>query len=128
MNPYFSRQEGVAVLCLLGNVAMADELTMGEDELAGLIAQKLGFANPRDLHAMFEQLTLDSVISVISRMNYEKRKLVTCMLLLMVFHDGVLTEEEKDVYPEIVSQCNLIFDENISPQEANYIVSNWLNS
>lgn len=127
MNPFFSRQEGMAVLSILADIATADDLTMGEAGLMSLICEKFGLANQRDLDAVNE-LSPSQVIPVISRMSYEKRKIVTCMMLLMVFQDGNLSPEEKFLYPEIASQCNLVVDEDISPQEAHYIVGNWLNS
>ena len=127
MNPYFSRQEGMAILSILADIATADELTMEEAGLMSIIGGKLGLDNQRDLDAINE-LTPDVVAPIISRMNYEKRKLVTCMMLLMVFQDGILSEEEKYLYPEIAAQCNLVVEEDIPPQEANYLVRNWLIS
>ena len=127
MNPYFSRQEGMAVLSILADIATADELTMGEAGLMSVIGEKLGLANQRDLDQV-KNLSPRQVIPIISQMSYEKRKLVTCMMLMMVFQDGRLSEEEKVLYPEIASQCNLTIDEDIMPQEAHYLVGNWLNS
>ena len=127
MNPYFSRQEGMAVLSILADMATADELTMGEAGFMSVIGEKLGLANQRDLDIV-KALTPDQVIPVISQMSYEKRKLVTCMMLMMIFQDGFLSEEEKQLYPEIASQCNLAINENIQPQEAHFLVGNWLNS
>lgn len=127
MNPYFSRQEGMAVLSILADIATADELTMGEAGLMSYIGEKLGLANQRDLNVV-KGLMPEQVIPVISQMSYEKRKLLTCMMLMMVFHDGVLSQEERQLYPEIAYQCNLPVDEEIQPQEAHYLVGNWLNS
>lgn len=127
MYPYFSRQEGMAVLSILADIATADELTYGEAGLMSVIGEKLGLANQRDLDIV-NSLTPSQVIPIISQMSYEKRKLVTCMMLMMVFQDGEASEEEGELYPEIAAQCNLTVDEDILPQEAHYIVGNWLNS
>ena len=127
MNPYFSRQEGMAVLSILADIATADELTYGEAGLMSVIGEKLGLANQRDLDIV-NSLTPNQVIPIISQMSYEKRKLVTCMMLMMIFQDGEASEEERELYPEIAAQCNLTVDEDILPQEAHYIVGNWLNS
>lgn len=127
MNPYFSRQEGMAVLSILADMATADELTMGEAGFMSVIGEKLGLANQRDLDIV-KALTPDQVIPVISQMSYEKRKLVTCMMLMMIFQDGYLAEEEKQLYPEIATRCNLAINENIQPQEAQLLIGNWLNS
>ena len=127
MNPYFSRQEGMAVLSILADIATADELTMGEAGLMSVIGEKLGLANQRDLDIV-KALTPGEVIPVISQMNYEKRKLITCMMLMMTFHDGMVSNEEQQLYPEIAYQCNLTVNESIQPQEAHYLVGNWLNS
>ena len=127
MNPYFSRQEGMAILSILADIATVDGLTMGEAGLMSVIGEKLGLANQRDLDVV-NSLSPEQVIPIISQMNYTKRKLVTCMMLMMVFQDGRLSEGEEELYPEIASQCNLTVDENIQPQEAHYFVGNWLNS
>lgn len=127
MYPYFSRQEGMAVLSILADIATADELTYGEAGLMSVIGEKLGLANQRDLDVV-KTLSPQQVIPVISQMSYDKRKLVTCMMLMMIFQDGKLSEEEQELYPEIASLCNLTIDENIQPQEAHYLVGNWLNS
>lgn len=50
------------------------------------------------------------------------------MMLMMAFQDGRLSEEEKLLYLEIASLCNLVVDEDIQPQEAHYLVGTWLNS
>lgn len=127
MNPYFSRQEGMAVLSILADMATADELTMGEAGFMSVIGEKLGLANQKDLDIV-KALTPGQVIPIISRMSYDKRKLVTCMMLMMTFYDGVLSNEEQQLYPEIAYQCNLTVNESIQPQEAHYLVGNWLNS
>ena len=127
MNPYFSRQEGMAVISILADMATADVLTMDEAQLGSVISEKLGLNNQRDLEAI-RDLSPEQVIPVISVMSYEKRKLVTCMMLMMALQDGRLSADEKMLYPEIATRCNLVIDENIQPQEAPYLVGNWLNS
>lgn len=127
MNPYFSRQEGMAVISILADMATADVLTMDEAQLGSVISEKFGLNNQRDLEAI-RDLSPEQVIPVISVMSYEKRKLVTCMMLMMALQDGRVSADEKMLYPEIATRCNLVIDENIQPQEAHYLVGNWLNS
>ena len=127
MNPYFSRQEGMAVISVLADMATADDLTMDEAQLGSVISEKLGLNNQRDLETI-RDLSPEQVIPVISGMSYEKRKLVTCMMLMMALQDGRVSSDEKMLYPEIASRCNLVIGENIQPQEAHYLVGNWLNS
>ncbi len=127
MNPYFARQEGMAVISILADMATADVLTMDEAQLGSVISEKFGLNNQRDLEAI-RDLSPEQVIPVISVMSYEKRKLVTCMMLMMALQDGRVSADEKMLYPEIATRCNLVIDENIQPQEAHYLVGNWLNS
>ena len=114
-------------MSILADISTADEMTMDEAGFMSVIGEKLGLANQRDLDIV-KALMPEQVIPIISQMSYDKRKLVTCMMLEMIFCDGMLSNEERQLYPEIAYQCNLIVDEDIQPQEAQFLIENWLNS
>lgn len=129
MYPCFSRDEALAVISVVIDIALADNrLDAKEDQFVGVLATKMGLSK-QDVRSA-QMLQPDDVAPTLSRMTYDKRKLVTFMLLATTAVDGFSSRTELAAVMIICANCNLVnpTELDVSPDRVAREVKKWLDS
>lgn len=129
MYPCFSKEEALAVISVVIDIALADNrLDPNEDQFVGVLATKMGLSKLEVRYA--QKLQPNVVAPTLSRMTYDKRKLVTFMLLATSAVDGFSSRTELAAVMMICANCNLVNpnDLEVSPERVAREVKKWLDS
>lgn len=129
MYPCFSKEEALAVISVVIDIALADNrLDPNEDQFVGVLATKMGLSKLEVRNA--QKLQPNVVAPTLSRMTYDKRKLVTFMLLATSAVDGFSSRTELAAVMMICANCNLVNpnDLEVSPERVAREVKKWLDS
>lgn len=107
MNPYFSKDEAMAIISIVIDVVLVDgRVDPGEDQYVGVLANKFGLSKQDVLTA--QGLAANQVAPVLSRMSYEKRKWATTFLMGATMADGFTSRQECQIASMIMDNCNLV--------------------
>lgn len=126
MNPYFSKDEAMAIISIVIDVVLVDgRVDPGEDQYVGVLANKFGLSKQDILTA--QGLAPNQVAPVLSRMSYEKRKWATTFLMGATMADGFTSRQECQIASMIMDNCNLV-DWDYDPKKIGEALKQWLNS
>ena len=132
MNISFSKFEGAAILKLLMSMSFADRRSRSEFMWIDKIARVLEIITTADhdeeekvLRHIYNSIEDEQAFHTISKMNYERRRLITAMVVLVMKEDGKLTDDEREWYSYIANKCNLIAEAHFTYREAMAIVMGW---
>lgn len=132
MNISFSKFEGAAVLKLLMSMSFADRRSSSEFMWIDKIARVLEIITTADhdeeekvLRHIYNSIEDEQAFHTISKMNYERRRLITAMVVLVMKADGKLTADEREWYSYIAYKCDLIAEAHFTYAEAMKIVAGW---
>lgn len=131
MNISFSKFEGAAILKLLMSMSFADRRSSSEFMWIDKIARRLEIITPdvdeeeKVLRHIYNSIEDEQAFHTISKMNYERRRLITAMVVLVMKEDGKLTADEREWYSYIAYKCDLIAEAHFTYVEAWKIVAGW---
>lgn len=124
MNISFSKFEGAAILKLLMSMSFADRRSRDEFMWIDKIARALDInEEEKVLRHIYNSIEDEQAFHTISKMNYERRRLITAMVVLVMKGDGKLTADEREWYSYIANKCDLIAEAHFTYREAMAIVA-----
>ena len=102
----FTREEAMAIMSVVGGASPAD-MDVDRRELNFINNLKDLFDITETEKARFMSMRMDEAGNIISRMSYDKKRLVSSLLTTMVFADGRVHPLEERYLQFVASKCGL---------------------